>query len=87
MKYQTWLLPPFHSEPESKVVICCNGGGGLSTVKPGLSGHSKIDKTKVLKTCGYLMWVKSTTESAILLTCIKRLLVLKTCFYLFCVAA
>ena len=34
---------------------------GLSchTVKPFLSGHSKIDKTKVLKTNGSLMEVKS----------------------------
>ena len=40
-----------------------------------LSGHSKIDKTKVLKTNGSLMKVESFAElehSAILLTCIKR---------------
>ena len=30
---------------------------GLYTVKPVLSGHSKIDKTKVLKTNGRLMKV------------------------------
>ena len=29
-------------------------------VKPDVSGHSKIDKTKVLKPCGSLMQVKST---------------------------
>ena len=32
---------------------------GLYTVKPVLSGHSKIDKTKVLKTNGSLMKVES----------------------------
>ena len=37
--------------------------GELSyTVKPVLSGHSKIDKTKVLKPCGSLMQVKSIAE-------------------------
>ena len=43
-------------------------------VKPVLSVHSKIDKTKVLKPCGYLMQIKSIAEcehSAILLTCVK----------------
>ena len=33
-----------------------------STVKPVLSGHSKIDKTKVLKTKGGLMKVESIAE-------------------------
>ena len=54
------------------------------TVKPVLSCHSKVDKTKVLKPFGSLMEVKSSAEwehSAILLTCIKRLLVLKTYFW------
>ena len=55
----------------------------ISTVKPVLSGHSKIDKTKVLKTGGSLVQVISIAEcsmgafckehSAILLTSIKRL--------------
>ena len=41
-----------------------------------LSGHSKIDKTNILKTNGSLMKVESIAEcsmehSAILLTCIK----------------
>ena len=45
------------------------------TVKPVLSGHSKIDKTKVLMPNGSLMKVKSVAEckgehSAVLLTCI-----------------
>ena len=31
-------------------------------VKPVLSSHSKIDKTKVLKPCGSLMQVKNTAE-------------------------
>ena len=34
----------------------------LNTVKPVLSGHSKIDKTKVLKTNGSLMKVESIGE-------------------------
>ena len=34
----------------------------LYTVKPVLSGHSKIDKTKALKTVGSLMQVKSIAE-------------------------
>ena len=48
-------------------------------VKPALSGHSKIDKTKVLKTGSSLVHVKGIAEcsnrehSAILLTCNKRL--------------
>ena len=33
------------------------------TVKPVLSGHWKIDKTKVLKTDGSLMHVESTVKS------------------------
>ena len=49
----------------------------LKTEKPVLSGHSKLDKTKVFKTNGNLMKVESIAEcslrehSAILLTCIK----------------
>ena len=35
------------------------------TVKPFLSGHSKIDKTKVLKTNGSLMKVESIAESSL----------------------
>ena len=34
----------------------------LNTVKPVLSGHSNIDKTKVLKTNGSLMKVESIAE-------------------------
>ena len=36
-----------------------------STVKPVLSGHSKIDKTKVLKTNGSLMKVESIAECSL----------------------
>ena len=48
----------------------------INTVKPVLSGFSKIDKPKDLKTDGRLMQVESIAEclehSAILLACIKR---------------
>ena len=52
-----------------------------NTVKPVLSGHLKIDKTKILMTNGSLMRVEVLQNAplgAILLTCIKRQLVLKT---------
>ena len=57
--------------------------------KPCSNGHSKIDKTKILMTNGSLMKVESIAECpplehpAILLTFIKRLLVLKTNFMSF----
>ena len=38
---------------------------GYFTVKPVLSGHSKIDKTKVLKTNGSLMKVESIAECSL----------------------
>ena len=34
----------------------------ISTVKPVLSGHSKIDKTKIFMTNGSLMKVKNIAE-------------------------
>ena len=37
----------------------------ISTVKPVLSGHSNIDKTKVFKTNGSLMKVKSIAECSL----------------------
>ena len=44
-----------------------------NTVRPVLSGHSKIDKTKTLMTNGSLMKVECFAEhSEILLTCIKQ---------------
>ena len=36
-----------------------------TTLKPVLSGHSKIDKTKVLKTDGSLMQVESIAECSL----------------------
>ena len=39
--------------------------GNNVTVKPVLSGHSKIDKTKVLKTNGSLMKVESIAECSL----------------------
>ena len=42
----------------------------INTVKPVLSGHSKLDNTKTLKTNGAIMKVESIAEhSAILLAC------------------
>ena len=51
-----------------------SGNSKQNTVKAVLSGHSKIDKTQVLKTNGSLMKVENTLfeHSAILLTCIKQ---------------
>ena len=48
----------------------------MNTVKPVLSDHSNIDKTKVLMTNGSLMKVESIAECSlwsILQYCIKRL--------------
>ena len=63
-------------DPDQLASLEASGFG--STVKPVLSGHSKIDKTKILMTNGSLMEVDSIAEcsplehSAILLTYIKR---------------
>ena len=55
------------------VNFCCRKNL-INSVKHVLSGHSKLDKTKVLKTNGSLIKVESIAEclehSAILLTCI-----------------
>ena len=40
-----------------------------STVKPALSGHSIIDKTKVLKTDGSLMQVESIAGCSLAAFC------------------
>ena len=40
----------------------CIQGGKSHTVKPVVSGHSKIDKTKMLMTNGSLMKVESIAE-------------------------
>ena len=37
----------------------------MSTIKPVLNGHSKIDKTKVLKANGSLMKVESVAECSL----------------------
>ena len=39
-----------------------SGDSSLTTVKPVLSGHPKIDKTKNLKTNGILMKVENIAE-------------------------
>ena len=68
---------------ESYLLLCWfvqKHGRIRTTVKPVLSGHSKIDKTKVLMENGSLMKFESITECSILLTCIKRYSVLKTNF-------
>ena len=44
-------------------------GDHVCTLKPGLSGHSKIDKTKVLKTDGTLMQVESIAECSLRAFC------------------
>ena len=41
----------------------------ITTVKSVLSGHSKIDKTKVLKTNGSLMKVESIAECSLGVFC------------------
>ena len=46
--------------PVYSISLCENG-----TVKPVLRGHSKIDKTKVLKTNGSLMKVESIAECSL----------------------
>ena len=43
--------------------ICLQGK--IYTVKPVLKGHSKIDKTKVLKTHGSLMKIESIAECSL----------------------
>ena len=59
-------------------VVCSKACSLDGTVKPVLSSHLKIDKTKVLMTNSSLMTAESIAEcsplehSAILLTCIKR---------------
>ena len=39
------------------------------TVKPVLSGHSKIDETRILKTNGSLMQVESIAECSLVAFC------------------
>ena len=64
---------------QSEQCLCYTLPEKYNAVKHVLSGHSKIDKTKILMTSGCLFKVKRSAEcshSAILLTCIKRLSVL-----------
>ena len=66
-----------YTDNPSRVVCCGFVHVESYTVKPVLSGHSKIDKTQILMTNGSLMKVESIAEcslehSAILLTFIKR---------------
>ena len=49
-------------------MIACIGLHLLTTVKPVLSGHSKIGKTKVLKTDGSLMQVSKIGKTKVLKT-------------------
>ena len=51
------LFTPYYEEAKVRKGICIN-----HTVEPILSGHSKIDKTKILMTKGSLMKVKSIAE-------------------------
>ena len=44
----------------------------MNSVKPVLSGHSKIDKTKVLKTDGSLMQIESIGECCSIFDLHKR---------------
>ena len=48
--------------PQSCWHLLSSYSGNHSTMEPVLSGHSKIVKTKVLKTGGSLMQFKSITE-------------------------
>ena len=48
-----FILNPYHRKKQ------------VSTVKPVLHGHSEIDKTKVLKTNGSLMKIKSIAECSL----------------------
>ena len=73
-----WLLEHGQANKALMTLFRC-------TVKPVLSGHSKIDKTNVLKPCGTLMQVKSIAECSKgafcnTLTCIKQLSISKTYF-------
>ena len=43
----------------------CPRPAEMCTAKPVRNGHSKIDKTKILKTNGSLMKVESNAESSV----------------------
>ena len=67
------LIPPINFCPENVFFMSAVYNNHIQK-KPVLNGHSKKDKTKVLKTNSSLMKVESIAEcySAIFLTCIKR---------------
>ena len=50
---------------DDRILILSDLGQFRIHVKPVLSGHSKIAKTKVLKTNGCLMKVKSIAECSL----------------------
>ena len=52
------FLKPLPTQSSSTALVAL----AAYTVKSVLSGHSKIDKTRVLKTSGSLVQVKSTAE-------------------------
>ena len=54
-----------------------------TSAKPVLSGHSKIDKTKALKTDGSLIQVKSIAEYCNTLDMHQAIIGLKTQFLIF----
>ena len=61
MKFHVNCLPADNSDEITSLIVLENE----DTVQPNLSGLSKIDKTKVLKTDGSLMQVKSIAESSL----------------------
>ena len=71
LKRSAWILGSGNCEVISSVdmyrleEICFLYWEVGTTVKPVLSGHSKIDKTKILKTNGSLMKVKSIAECSL----------------------
>ena len=54
-----------HLDPDYIKVISPPVGKSLYTVKPVLSGHLKLHKTKVLKTNDSLMKIKSIAECSL----------------------
>ena len=60
-----WSLLPMSLHNFNYANVYLRGGScayDAYTVKPALSGHSKLDKTKILKTNGSLMEVESIAE-------------------------
>ena len=68
LMYNCSILKYEPDHEKKKVLIPCvqqEDPDKTSTVKPVLSGHSKIDKTNVLKTNGSLMKVESIAECSL----------------------